>query len=187
MTPKELAGFYQAITDGGEGQYDFLSKGWDMVKKGPNLASIKADFRIKPKLKAIDMRILVGSGILCEFANISDDDWYAYKLTDISRDGYFAERDGKHSKHGNRCRVMQDYWHNWQGGECPLPDGLIVELQLRNCKSTVKIITPSLRWEHIGYEENSDIIEFKVTGIAEGWTYEYPSKNRHDKQSGTYI
>jgi hypothetical protein len=57
----------------------------------------------------------------------------------------------------------------WGGGECPVPKGVDVECALRG-KSTFRATMHSdkFRWVHL--DVDSDIIAYRITGLAEGWT-----------------
>ena len=69
------------------------------------------------------------------------------------------------------CRARKHHWHSWQGGKCPLPEGLLVEVIRRDGKSMPADISFLWDWSHAN--ESSDIIAFKVLGPAEGWKYEW--------------
>ena len=60
----------------------------------------------------------------------------------------------------------QQPWLNWRGGECPVPDGMMVEVTLRDGRPHTES-AKRCDWVHRG--NNSDIIEYRITGIAEGW------------------
>ena len=67
------------------------------------------------------------------------------------------------------CRVRESHWHSWSGGDCPLPEGLDVEVRLRN-EQTCSPDHDDEGWSHEFYEFH-DIIAFKVLGVKEGYTY----------------
>ena len=58
----------------------------------------------------------------------------------------------------------------WSGGECPLPEGVLVDVTLRTGEFVAG--NPGganyIRWHH--EFDGLDIISFRVTGIADGWT-----------------
>jgi hypothetical protein len=59
---------------------------------------------------------------------------------------------------------------SWGGGNCPLPEGVIVRAVMRDtgsfgCKDEAR----NFRWAHGGARADGDIIAFEITGIAEGW------------------
>lgn len=57
-------------------------------------------------------------------------------------------------------------WNVWFGGECPLPEGVMVEYALRDATRN-ECEAKNLDWSHT----NSfyDIIAFRVAGLAEGY------------------
>ncbi|MGL4232663.1 MAG: hypothetical protein ACRCWJ_14965 [Casimicrobium sp.] len=68
----------------------------------------------------------------------------------------------------------QERWTAWTGGDCPVPEGLLVELVSRD--STHQVNSKNVRrkwWGH--YLAGSkcsgiDIIAYRILGLAEGWT-----------------
>ena len=73
------------------------------------------------------------------------------------------------------CRVRENHWHSWTGGECPLPEGLKIEVLLRSGATGIKNVgSLNLQWEHYHCDLQTcltDIIAFKVLGVADGWEY----------------
>lgn len=56
----------------------------------------------------------------------------------------------------------------WEGGECPVPEGVMVEIILR---TGVKCLANGVnwwRWEHLN--SMFDIIAYRIIGVAEGYT-----------------
>ena len=61
----------------------------------------------------------------------------------------------------------QQPWILWQGGECPVPNDIIVEVEFRNGGSCVD--EPNcFRWGKTG--TSGDIIAYRIAGLAQGWT-----------------
>jgi hypothetical protein len=60
-------------------------------------------------------------------------------------------------------------WVNWRGGDCPVPVGVLVEVTLRNGK-VKKLSLNELDWKHT--LDTADIIEYRITGLAEGYKME---------------
>jgi len=72
-------------------------------------------------------------------------------------------------KHYKYCRPRMNHWHAWNGGDCPLPEGLIVDARLRDDYLSENANTNSLIWtKNTGH---NNVIAFKVTGIAEGYRW----------------
>lgn len=60
----------------------------------------------------------------------------------------------------------------WTGGECPLPEGVIVICGLSGGRVVDGRRAESMVWTRSGGGSISDIIWFQVTGLAEGFVYE---------------
>jgi hypothetical protein len=59
---------------------------------------------------------------------------------------------------------------SWSGGNCPLPEGVIVKAFMRHPGSVGrKDEARNFRWAHSGARSDEDIIAFEIAGIAEGW------------------
>ena len=115
FTAQELADFYQQVADGGEIQLYLIrppenQPKWEDSKNGPNLASDPDMWRIKPKLKPVDMSVLIASGIDCEFTSRSDKShWDIGKLKGIDS-FYYPTWDAAHMY----CRPRMNHIHAWQ-------------------------------------------------------------------------
>ena len=129
------------------------------------------DMFVPKKKKIIDLLKMVGSDIDCEFASMSNNFYrWASKLKEIN-DYYVSEAGaGYHC-----CRIRENHWHSWQGGECPLPEGLYIEVIFRNGEEgdTEGYYNSgwNINWHH--QSGTYDIIAFKVIGVADGWKYEW--------------
>ena len=77
------------------------------------------EYRRKQQLKPVDLSVLIDSGIDCVGGGGT-----IGKLTAIHghSDGNVCyEFDGVLNT--DQCRPRMSHWHNWQGRECPLPEG----------------------------------------------------------------
>ena len=136
----------------------------------------------KPKQKTIKLDEMVGSDIDCEFSNMATPfkdrhDIYIGQLTGFdtsikNKKFYIKDNVSKHYK----CRIRQDHRHHWNGGDCPLPEGLDVEIEFRESGREPTDNYRNLRWSHTGGVW--DIIAFKVLGTAENFKYEWQIKKR---------
>lgn len=62
----------------------------------------------------------------------------------------------------------------WPGGECPLPDGVMVEVVYRDGEKDFGT-ADLLYWEHeFSFE---DVIAYRILGLAEGWKYPHEVEN----------
>lgn len=173
FTAQELADFYQQVADGGEIQLYLIrppenQPKWEDSKNGPNLASDPDMWRIKPKLKPVDMSVLIASGIDCEFTSRSDKShWYIGKLRSIDS-FYYPTWNAPHIY----CHPRMNHIHAWQGGECPLPEGFRVRAFLRKKGAGIdgkEVSLGKLEWNH--EDCRGDIIGFEVLGLDEGYCW----------------
>lgn len=121
----------------------------------------------KPKKKVVDLSVLIASGIDVE-VSVSDR-WRTGKLESIVNGYYLIEGN---SRGLAKCRPRMNHIHAWQGGECPLPEGLLVRVYFRNANNKVGLATDfkDLWYLNAALDDN-DIIAFEVLGLAEGWQW----------------
>lgn len=85
----------------------------------------------RPKLKPVDLSVLLISGIDCEFKT-PQDDWRVGKLLKIYSNSVYDQMCS--SNIGIECiycRPRINHVHAWSGGKCPLPAGIQIRFQLR--------------------------------------------------------
>ena len=184
MTDKEkaleLSAFWALLAQNDNG-FTFAGMVNDGYFSGPNMNSDIDDYSInppKPVLQTIDLSVCIKSKIDMEFwtSDTLDKDYIA-KLVGI-KNGVFFSSLSNENKWLHHCRVRQDHWHSWMGGECPwmgecpLPEGLKVSLLFRDGTTSkgCNFDRSNEAWRHDG--GMSDIIAFQVLGSAEGWIYE---------------
>lgn len=117
--------------------------------------------------KAVDLSVLIESGIDCEFCDELDTERFVHKLVDTEGHQYKAGM----GVSWDCCYPRMNHWHSWQGGKCPLPEGFEVEILLRHgvrCNHTM-YDTKKLRWDHLSGQ--FDIIAFQVVGLSDGYCY----------------
>ncbi len=79
-------------------------------------------------------------------------------------------RDEDKSAH-QQCNLrFSDKWNNWRGGECPLPEGVMVGVEFRDQPPKSGPAT-SFDWILHARVFGEDIIAYRVTGLAEGYIY----------------
>lgn len=157
------------------GDYEQIKAVQQAIFDSEELAEIKQ--KQKSALKPVDLSVLIKSGIDCEFSDAGFkgecDRYPVGPLTHIT--------EGTPNKYWinagcffTSCRPRKNHWHNWQGGECPLPEGLLVEVRRRDgslySSNTVKNV--GLRW--LGKKDvisQYDIIAFHVIGLADGYCW----------------
>jgi len=126
-------------------------------------------FEPKPVKEVIDLTMMIGSNIDMEFSQSELSNQYVGLLKEITNNDIFYVMPTRDAY--KRCRIRQDHWHSWPGGENPLPKGLEVILEYQD-KSTTKTSrhTDSINWHR---DSVNCIRAFKVIRVAEGYRYEW--------------
>ena len=178
FTAQELAGFYQKVADGGEIEYcGSCMPIWvacPCKTRGPKINSSKDNWRIKPTKKVIDLSVLIDSQIDCEFQSSSSMSWAIGKLrhhVSCSKKPMYHIHWG--SQGFTKCQPRMNHKHAWDGGECPLPEGIMVMPHYRKpLKLRVPVMATDLQWDNWGV--NDDIIHFEVLEkLADGYVMPY--------------
>lgn len=176
FTAQELADFYQQVADGGEIQVESIhppknQPAWGSTKHSPSLVSDPAMWRIKPKKKVVDLSVLIKSGIDCTFWDDEEEYSETRKLSHILYGSTYVDHQ---DTIWEAVRPRMNHVHAWQGGECPLPEGLLVRVYFRNANNKVGLATDfkDLWYLNAALDDN-DIIAFEVLGLAEGWQWPF--------------
>ena len=189
FTAQELADFYQKVADGGEIQ-TYLRESLDSDPEwvdsvyGPRPNCLEPRYwRIKPTQKVIDLSVLIGSRIDCEF---TDNCWQAHSyidiLTDIECNAVHPYTTDDVDISYNKCRPRMNHIHAWQGDECPLPEGFMVKVWYRNGISSMcnhikdHNKATNLRWSTCA-SFKEEIIAFEVLGLADGYVMPWEQDN----------
>ena len=172
-TPQELADFWAEVVKNGNG---FTPE--SVTHLSPNLSTRMEFYSVnppKPKIKKIDLTVCIGSAIDMEVSNsnftgkpaIAVGPLYHVLNSDCYTDGY---------NNFQYCRARENHWHHWLGGECPLPEGLVIKLCFGKDEPCTK--EPRTKYSGERYASiwrltkgNDRIVAFKVLGCAEGWEY----------------
>ena len=121
-----------------------------------------------PPKKVIDLSVLM-SGIDCEFWDESSRLKSVGKLTHADKlDCCYCLNQGEEFHY---CQPRMNHWHNWQGGECPLPVGFVFEVIFRGgeVEHAIKRTTVfDWNWSH-DCTALDDIISFRVLRVADGY------------------
>ena len=155
------------------------SKGmWrDLISCNDHEVSFSDDnenYRIKPEEIAVDMSVLVKSGVDCEFSDYPSFVLSSIgKLISINTDLHctypFTGAQGSTFKY---AKPRMNHLHAWTGGECPLPKGVLVAALLRDNNPVLAHPCQALEWGDVGQgRDPSDIIGFRVTGLEAGYVY----------------
>lgn len=177
MTEQEqylkMVELYQALLDGKKLDYLNIDGEWvDRPNSTPSIEVIDC-WRIRPELKPVDLSVLIKSGIDCEFWGTNYHTPLIGKLTDIDNLNTRYCKDNSDKGYWDRCQPRLNHWHNWQGDDCPLPDGFMVQVIYRDGdRDTLE--SSRLHWTH--YSSVEDIIAFKVLRLTEGYCYPWEKK-----------
>ena len=176
FTAQELADFYQKVADGGVTQLKIDGEWSNLFVGGPSIGSSKDVWRIKPTEQVIDLSVLIDSQIDCEF---SDSAYFHLvmkrSLIEVREAGTGRFRCELRTlwKH---CRPRMNHIHAWQGGDCPLPDGFMVKVCMRD-DSVRGDMCSHFNWKWSYKAAGSDIIAFEVLGLADGYVMPWEQDN----------
>ena len=142
---------------------------------GPNICSDLSNYiinQLKPKPKIIDLKMMVGVDIDIEFYGYMSRQWRVGNLKKMIKtiDGFNYYIDlGKLSC---KCRIRENHWHSWQGGDCPLPKGLTLIIRQWHKNGPYNEKCLSTEWIERKYRMDN-IIAFMVIGKQDGYIYEW--------------
>jgi hypothetical protein len=107
----------------------------------------------KPKLKLVDKSALPAFAAVRVAGQMQIGEFRNYSL--VMNAGNF------------RIAEQKDFQY-WGGGECPVPEGLVVEVVRRN-KFVGRHEGKMCIWDH-DHRTDKDIIAYRIIGLADGWT-----------------
>ena len=129
-------------------------------------------FKPKPVIKKIGLYPIIKSGIDVEVSK-DNETWKVTQLTNVTQ----ACDVRKYANHLRNwypyCRIRENYWHSWNGGDCPLPEGLNIIVKFRGGTNSIENMTYHNvdNWNHNNRMPQVDVIAFKVIGPAKGYEY----------------
>ncbi len=179
MNPQQqaakLAEMYQTIADNVSSYFEYMVNGnWGEAMSSPSLPNDLSKWRVHvpPKKQVIDLSVLIKSQIDCEFST-NPDHVHISKLSAITDGGnYIASLTEFTYK---RCRPRMNHLHAWQGGECPLPEGLEVKLYFRDSDfSPQDLALKEYDWGHSN--DRGDIMAFEILSKLDGWIWPFESE-----------
>lgn len=119
----------------------------------------------KPKKKIIDLSMIVGSDIDCEFGYKNGFSGWGAKLRGVNVDTYICDSNGVVY---TSCRIRQEHPIVNMWTECPLPDGLEITIYYVKGEPLRKVTNyNSIDWYKVNY--------FIVTDTANNARYEWAS------------
>lgn len=147
-----------------------------MVKNGTTLVKSVhgnnyACFCIIPERKVIDWQKIIDNKVLCEFDNNNFN-----TPNSVSRFGFLIENGSDDYLDGfgdpwNYCRPAQNILFGHDGGECPLPEGVEVEVLFSNGEKAIGD-SGSFEWKWFFAIHGQGIHSYKILGLSEGYSYE---------------
>ena len=179
---QRLADFYRQVAEGGVVQVKVGGDGWVDCTCGPDLSDID-DYRIAPKLQTVDMSVLERSGLECEFSDsLREGDLKNPEMGELESINPYSEFPFR--KRGSTifeyCRPRMNHWYAWLGGNCPLPEGVMVEVATVGrvpdpaCEPNVREAV-RFNWRLRGIGAGR-ITAFRVVGLKDG--YQWPVSER---------
>ena len=152
---KWLSEFYQQVADGGQMQILYKSRR-SKAESGPNLDDFPEYWRVvmPPKLVPVDMSVLVGSGINCEFWDLKG--VYVGQLVGITDAPEY------------RYRSLDDFW-----ARCQPPGYWFSAMNSRDVNALI------IKLRNAGFDVDrthtgGPTVEFRITGLADDrcWPWE---------------
>ena len=129
--------------------------------------------RFEPAKKVIDLSLLNGSRIDCEFSDEPDflqTNTGIATLKNVGRGpSYYASNSPNQYLY---CQPRMNHKHAWPEGECPLPEGFEVKVWFRSGGHTV-VTTRSGNYWGI----NGDTMCFEVLRVADGYVMPWEQDN----------
>ena len=72
---------------------------------------------------------------------------------------------------GATYKIIENDWKPWFGGECPVPEGLIIEVMFQSLENPVVIpftfSSKGINWNVNGGQGR--VLAYRILGVAEGW------------------
>ena len=144
---KWLSEFYQQVADGGEMQILYKTS-WSKAKNGPDMGYSPEYWRVvmPPKVTPVDMSVLVGSGIDCEFWDLKGVGYNGQLVGITNAPEYRSLGD-----FWDRCKPRMGYWFSAMNFKDA--DKLVKELRAAGFAGEQTYTT-------------GPTIEFRITGLA---------------------
>lgn len=133
--------------------------------------SIIHDITYKPKAKKLISWAGMPVGVMTDKGSLVSGDGNQCETLRINPNTGDAEIVWSSPANLRPAPADQQPWLNWRGGECPVPEGLMVEVTTRNGNTLGRLgVSPYMRWGHVKIDSATDIIEYRVVGIESGYT-----------------
>jgi len=147
-----------------------ISKEWLDAVGSPIIGAYLGKWRLAPKKKkVIDWQTVIDNQLDCVFKNTKGTTpGFIGKLAEVHINERLYPFTATSRATFKCCEIRQEPVF-WQGGECPLPEGLEVKIFFRNINEISCTDYTILSWKL----ENmmSDIIGYQVLGLADGYCW----------------
>lgn len=80
-------------------------------------------------------------------------------------------------------RVRQNHYFGWEGGECPLPDGLLLKITNHFASGDVLNICSIKAFSHETDFSCPSLTGFKVLGVANGYAYKHEIEGSDNEEN----
>lgn len=167
-----LSDIFKQIAEGGQRQITKPERGYQNTPLYPHINSEPSHWRMKPQRKVIDMSVLVGREVDCEFWDgTSGVPKYGY-LEVLAEQvtfpyGLFNSSMFKH------CTPRMNKWMHHDGGECPVPEGFEIKVKYRNGDFAQGDIYPDSWPDQENEINDNDIAAYMITGKLDDYRYEW--------------
>ena len=129
--------------------------------------------RFEPAKKVIDLSVLIESGIDVELGDFQGVFFLGGHLTHIIEKGSSSMYNASDSTNAHSyARPRMNHKHAWFSGNCPLPEGFVVEVWYRDGLRLPDNLMNSGIYNKTGWIHKNigrDIIAFEVLGKATGY------------------
>jgi len=175
-----VANFYQKLADNNNGfvcgntecpfpnptMSGLALKGYIVKPKKEDIKIINIEKPKKEDIKIINIEKLIGSNIDLDYQDY-DNDWGHYGPAGSS---LLADNSGAMYKNS---KIREGFWFYWEGGNCPLPEGLIIQVRTRDdwLSNPTSEYADKNQWNWDNHHLDTDIIAFQVISPANDWNY----------------
>lgn len=177
---KWLSKFYKELAENNNG---ILYEGCDVCDeniRGPNLKLNEEEllrYEVNPPKKIINLEIFLGKDIDMLFSDphlFFSNKFYIGQLKSIGNDsarGLFY--DDVNGVHYSKCVPRYNKWMHHNQNYCPIPEGLVYDIELTNGTIHKNIKNPSEPDWKLTKKHSNSIRAFSITGKVYGWNYRW--------------
>lgn len=164
-TPHKHAALIHAWADGAIIQVN-ASRGWEDLSD-PSWKEC-SEYRIKPEAPKEHKRYIDWSKMpRGTMTNIGEIAFHVHRGALVIQPDVTS-----YASYHNLRLIEQPNFQYWGGGECPVPDGILVKIIMRDGKRAI-CDAGEVRWNNHGVDGNlhgGDIVAYRIIGLAGGWS-----------------